>query len=70
MIMGASYFREAIWHCLTCNAKLSEFSFEVNNGTCDDCPKLTAIAPEFWKVIMHLAERGDFDALKTIEVYG
>lgn len=43
-----------IWdRCLTCGAIISEFTFNVNNGVCDDCPRLTKIRPEFWKVIFH-----------------
>jgi hypothetical protein len=65
-----SFFRDEIDNCLTCNKQISKFTFATNNGVCDDCPRLTHIAPQFWKVIYHLAEQGWFDAIKTIELYG
>jgi hypothetical protein len=57
-------------HCLTCGRKVREFEFTSNNGVCDDCPRLTVIAPEFWKVINHLANQGDWNAQETFRKYG
>lgn len=69
-----SYYRECVVeevdHCLTCNKEISKFVYATNNGVCDDCPRLTAIAPQFWKVIMKLANEGWFEAIKTFELYG
>lgn len=57
-------------HCLDCGRKVSEFEFNVNNGVCDHCPRLTTIAPAFWEVISKRAALGDLEAQKTFEVYG
>lgn len=60
----------ALWHCLSCGAKITEMQFDHHNGTCLSCPPLTTIAPEFWKAISKAAAQGDLEAQATMERYG